>query len=76
MTKETLKTAIDGAFETRRAFIAAFNETAGVDALDETTLSRQLSGRIALSGGYAAAYGLFFYIEKILIDVQQPQQSA
>lgn len=70
MSREELKQQIDAAFETRRDFIKAFNEAASADVLNETTLSRQLHGKIALSGGYLAAYVFFFQIEKLLIDVQ------
>ena len=60
MTKETLEQHIDAAFETRRDFIKAFNEAASADVLNEATLSRQLHGKIALSGGFVAAYVFFF----------------
>ena len=62
MTTEKLLSLIQARFETRRAFIVAFNEASG-EELDETTLSRQLSGKIALSAGWRAAYTLFFKIE-------------
>ena len=62
MHTEKLLSLIQARFETRRAFIVAFNEASG-EELDETTLSRQLSGKIALSAGWRAAYTLFFKIE-------------
>ena len=60
MTNKTLKQYIKARFPSRRAFIAAFNEAAGFDALEETNLSRQLAGRVSLSNGWGAAYALFF----------------
>lgn len=46
-------------FPTNRAFIEAFNAAAGFEALDETVLSRQLSGKRNLSKAWKAAYKLF-----------------
>jgi hypothetical protein len=60
MSKEALKARIDADFSTRRRFVEAFNVAAECEALDETTLSRQINGRIAISGGFAAAYVFFF----------------
>lgn len=62
MTTETIKANIEARYKSKRAFILAFNEASG-EELDETTLSRQLSGKIALSAGWRAAYTLFFKIE-------------
>ena len=59
MTIEQLSTNIARHFPTRRAFIADFNLRTD-NTLDETTLSRQLSGRIGLGNGWKAAYTLFF----------------
>jgi len=60
MTPEQLATNIARHFLTRRAFIECFNKYAGFEALNETTLSRQLSGRIGLGNGWKAAYTLIF----------------
>jgi hypothetical protein len=60
MTTETLKQAIEARYKSKRAFIIAFNEKAGFEALDETTLSRQLSERISLSAAWKCAYKFFF----------------
>lgn len=60
MTKETLKHEIETRFDSRRVFVLAFNEAAGFEALNETTLSRQLSGSIAISNFAGAAYLFFF----------------
>ena len=54
-----LRTAIEARYTSNRAFCVAFEQATGVK-LDETTLSRQLSGRVALSGFALAAYRLFF----------------
>jgi hypothetical protein len=59
MTTEQLSANIARHFSTRRAFIEDFNLRTEV-GLDETTLSRQLSGRIGLGKGWVAAYTLFF----------------
>ena len=60
MTTEQLSANIARHFSTRRAFIEAINLQAEFGALNETTLSRQLSGRVALSNGWRVAYTLFF----------------
>ena len=60
MTTETIKATIEARYKSKRAFIIAFNQKAGFEALDETALSRQLSERVALSNGWKAAYKLFF----------------
>jgi hypothetical protein len=60
MTTDPLTANIARFFPTHRAFIAAFNWYAGFEALNETTLSRQLSGRVALSNGWKAAYAIVF----------------
>ena len=59
MTPQQLSDNIARHFPTRRAFIEDFNLRTEV-GLDETTLSRQLSGRIGLGKGWIAAYTLFF----------------
>ena len=59
MTPEQLATNIARHYPTKRAFIEDFNRRTEV-GLDETTLSRQLSGRIGLGMGWKAAYTLFF----------------
>lgn len=59
ITPADLRFAILARYESNRAFCVAFNKATGVK-LDETTLSRQLSGRVALSGFALAAYRLFF----------------
>lgn len=64
MTTEQLKQQITANYPTRRAFIVAFNDAAGFAALNESILSRQLSGRVALSIGWQAAYTLFCGREK------------
>ena len=79
MSKETLAEQIDATFSTRRRFVEAFNSAAECEALDETTLSRQINGRIAISGGFAAAYMFFFALieySKTIEDVEQPKQNA
>lgn len=68
MTAKQLQYLVDRSFDTRRAFVAAFNAAAGKDAkgrnpLNETTLSRQITGKIAVSGGFAAAYTFFQIID-------------
>jgi len=60
MTQQQLATNIARHFPTRRAFVEELNFQAEFNALDETTLSRQLSGRIGLGNGWKAAYTLFF----------------
>jgi hypothetical protein len=60
MTGHELRQQIQSLFNTSRDFVAAFNKAAGFGALDETTLSRQLSGRVSLSRGWIAAYTFFF----------------
>jgi hypothetical protein len=60
MTTEQLSANIARHFPTRRAFIEAINLQAEFKALNETTLSRQLSGRVAMSNGWRVAYTLFF----------------
>lgn len=60
MTTTALKATIEARYLSRRAFIIAFNQQAGFDALDETTLSRQLSGRVSLSAAWKCAYKFFF----------------
>ena len=60
MQIETLKSTMEARYKSKRAFIIAFNEQAGFDALDETTLSRQLSGRVSLSAAWKCAYKFFF----------------
>lgn len=59
MTPQKLSENIARHFPTKRAFIEEFNLRTEV-GLDETTLSRQLSGRIGLGMGWKAAYTLFF----------------
>jgi len=59
MTSQQLSDNISTHFPTRRAFIDDFNLRTDV-GLDETTLSRQLSGKIGLGKGWIAAYTLFF----------------
>lgn len=61
MTKEQLKSEIETRFQLRRAFVSAFNEKAGFEALNETVLSRQLSGGRSLSAAWQCAY-LFFFL--------------
>ena len=58
-TAQDLRQSIAARFISNRAFCIAFEQATGVK-LDETTLSRQLSGRVALSGFALAAYRLFF----------------
>lgn len=58
-TATDLRTAIKARYASNRAFCAAFSEASGV-TLIEQTLSRQLSGRVNLSGGWKAAYNLYF----------------
>jgi hypothetical protein len=65
MNKEKLKTEIETRFPSRRAFVAAFNEAAGFEAIDETVLSRQLSGGRSLSAAWQCAYLFFFSLAKI-----------
>lgn len=60
MTTETIKANIEARYKSKRAFILAFNEYAGFEALDESVLSRQLSERVNLSNGWKAAYKFFF----------------
>jgi len=60
MHKEQLKKEIEARFQSRRAFVFSFNEKAGFAALDETTLSRQVSGRVGLSAAWQCAYLFFF----------------
>lgn len=60
MTKETLLHEIETRFPSRRAFVSAFNEAAGFEALHETTLSRQISGSLGITNFARAAYVLFF----------------
>lgn len=60
MQIEIIKATIEARYKSKRAFIIAFNQKAGFEALDETALSRQLSERVALSNGWKAAYKLFF----------------
>ena len=60
-TEQDLRQAIEARYTSNRAFCVAFEQVTGVK-LDETTLSRQLSGRIALSGFALAAYRLFFQV--------------
>ena len=60
MTTETLKATIEARYKSKRAFIIALNKQSGFEALDETTLSRQLSGRVALSAAWKCAYKFFF----------------
>jgi len=43
----------------KRDFVSAFNEAAGGDYLHETTLSRHLSGSLAISNAWCAAYSFF-----------------
>lgn len=64
MNTETLKATIEARYKSKRAFILAFNECAGFEALDESVLSRQLSERVNLSNGWKAAYNLFFNLTK------------
>ena len=64
MTTEYLKEQIAAHYPTRRAFSVAFNDAAGFAALNESILSRQLSGRVALSVGWQAAYTIFCGREK------------
>lgn len=59
MTPQQLSNNIARHFPTRREFIENFNLLAEA-GLNETTLSRQLSGRIGLGMGWKAAYTLFF----------------
>ena len=63
MTTEQLKATIEARYQSKRAFVADFNETVEFAALDETTLSRQLSGNIGISKFAAAAYTLFFLLK-------------
>lgn len=60
MTTTTLKQTIEARYKSKRAFIVEFNDKAGFEALDETTLSRQLSGRVSLSAAWKCAYKFFF----------------
>lgn len=60
MTKEELFSKIETRFNSRRAFVSAFNEAAGFEALHETTLSRQLSGSLGITNFAQVAYVLFF----------------
>lgn len=60
MTPQQLSDNIARHFPTRRAFIEELNFHAEFNALDETTLSRQLSGKIGLGNGWRVAYTLFF----------------
>lgn len=60
MTPQQLAENINRYFPTRRAFIECFNMYVEFEALNETTLSRQLSGRIGLGSGWKAAYTLIF----------------
>ena len=60
MTKESLKTEIETRFQSRRAFVSSFKEKAGFEALNETVLSRQLSGGRSLSAAWQCAYLFFF----------------
>lgn len=62
MSRDQLKTQIEARFQSKRAFVLAFNEKVKFEAIDETTLSRQLSGRVKLSHGWQAAYILFFQL--------------
>lgn len=62
MTKEHLKKEIETRFPSRRAFVSAFNEKAGFEALNETVLSRQLSGGRSLSAAWQSAYCFFFLL--------------
>lgn len=41
-------------------FVDAFNTCFGEDMLADTTLSRQLSGRIGISNAWHVAYQLYF----------------
>lgn len=59
MTPQQLSDKIARHYPTRRAFLEEFNLCTEV-GLDETTLSRQLSGGIGLGMGWKAAYTLFF----------------
>ena len=59
MTPQQLSDNIATHFKTRREFIEDFNLRTEV-GLNETTLSRQLSGKIGLGKGWVAAYTLFF----------------
>ncbi len=60
MTKEHLATNIEARFKTRLAFVLAFNEKAGFAALDETTISRQISGNV-LSSAFAQVAFIFYF---------------
>ena len=60
MTKEQLLSLIEARHKTRRAFVLAFNERAGFAALNETTLSRQISGKVRLSAFAQAAFIFYF----------------
>ncbi len=60
MTKHQLLLEIEARFKTKRAFVLAFNEKAGFAALDETTLSRQISGKVGLSAFAQAAFIFYF----------------
>lgn len=60
MNKEKLAILINAHYISKRAFINSFNNTVGFNALDETVLSRQLSGGRALSAAWKCAYILYF----------------
>lgn len=59
MTTTEIKENIYTHFKTNREFIKDFNQRTGV-GLNETTLSRQLSGKIRIGKGWMAAYIFFF----------------
>lgn len=53
-----LQTAVDLFFHSRRDFLMAFESEGG--RIDETALSRQLSGNRNLSSAWFSAYNIFF----------------
>lgn len=61
MTKEELNKLIKLNYKTNKAFIQDFNKNVKFNALEDVTLSRQLSGKVCISRPWRAAYFFFFF---------------